>query len=78
MMQFMATEVLQGKGHTYQHDLDSFFYVFMMCVRYGHEDVDGREETIPPHSKLNEEDETNKDDHTTGLVYQDLCRNCQH
>jgi serine/threonine protein kinase len=28
-MQFMAIEVLQGKGHTYPHDLESFFYVFI-------------------------------------------------
>jgi hypothetical protein len=28
-MQFMAIEVLQGKIHTYQHDLESFFYVFI-------------------------------------------------
>jgi hypothetical protein len=35
-MQFMAIEVLQGKGHTYRHDLESFFYVFTwMCIRYG-------------------------------------------
>jgi serine/threonine protein kinase len=27
-MQFMAIKVLQGKGHTYRHDLESFFYVF--------------------------------------------------
>lgn len=39
-MQFMAIEVLQGKGHTYRHDLESFFYVFIwMCIRYGHEAV---------------------------------------
>lgn len=36
-MQFMAIEVLQGKGHTYRHDLESFFYVFIwMCIRYGY------------------------------------------
>ena len=34
-MQFMAIEVLQGKGHTYRHDLESFFYVFVwMCIRH--------------------------------------------
>jgi hypothetical protein len=34
----MAIEVLQGKGHTYRHDLESFFYVLIwMCIRYGHE-----------------------------------------
>ncbi|RDL36262.1 uncharacterized protein BP5553_06874 [Venustampulla echinocandica] len=26
-MQFMAVEVLEGKGHTYRHDLESFLYV---------------------------------------------------
>ncbi|PQE05123.1 serine threonine- kinase Sgk2 protein [Rutstroemia sp. NJR-2017a BBW] len=39
-MQFMAIEVLEGKGHTYRHDLESFFYVFLwICVRYGYEDT---------------------------------------
>jgi hypothetical protein len=39
-MQFMAIEVLQGKGLIYRHDLESFFYVFTwMCIRYGYEDV---------------------------------------
>lgn len=34
----MAIEVLEGKGHTYRHDLESFFYVFIwMCIRHGHE-----------------------------------------
>ncbi|XMA19891.1 hypothetical protein WAI453_012682 [Rhynchosporium graminicola] len=37
-MQFMAIEVLEGKGHTYRHDLESFFYVFIwMCIRNGFE-----------------------------------------
>ncbi|KAM3074531.1 hypothetical protein ACMFMF_006537 [Clarireedia jacksonii] len=37
-MQFMAIEVLEGNGHTYRHDLESFFYVFLwICVRYGYE-----------------------------------------
>jgi serine/threonine protein kinase len=37
-MQFMAIEVLQGKGRTYRHDLESFFYVFIwMCICYGHD-----------------------------------------
>ena len=36
-MQFMAIEVLEGKGHTYRHDLESFFYVFVWtCIRYGY------------------------------------------
>ncbi|TGO43961.1 hypothetical protein BCON_0689g00010 [Botryotinia convoluta] len=39
-MQFMAIEVLEGNGHTYRHDLESFFYVFLwMCIRYGYEDT---------------------------------------
>ncbi|KAL5354469.1 hypothetical protein ACLOAV_000558 [Pseudogymnoascus australis] len=43
-MQFMAIEVLQGKGHTYRHDLESFFYVLIwMCIRYGHVDMDDRQ-----------------------------------
>ncbi|KAI9808753.1 MAG: hypothetical protein M1825_003905 [Sarcosagium campestre] len=35
---FMAIEVLRGRGssHTYRHDLESFFYVFVwMCIRNG-------------------------------------------
>jgi Fungal protein kinase len=44
--QFMAIEVLQGKGHTYRHDLESFFYVFIwMCIRYGYEDTGNGVET---------------------------------
>jgi hypothetical protein len=42
-MQFMAIEVLEGEGHTYRHDLESFFYVFIwMCIRYGHDDMDDK------------------------------------
>jgi len=42
-MQFMAIEVLGGKGNTYRHDLESFFYVFVwMCIRYGYEGTGGR------------------------------------
>ncbi|KAI1202726.1 serine/threonine-protein kinase Sgk2 [Nemania serpens] len=33
-MQFMAIEVLRRKGHTYRHDLESFFYVLLwICAR---------------------------------------------
>jgi Fungal protein kinase len=40
-MQFMAIEVLQGKGHTYRHDLESFFYVLIwMCIRHGYDYMD--------------------------------------
>lgn len=28
-IQFMSIEVLQSKGHTYRHDLESLFYVFI-------------------------------------------------
>jgi hypothetical protein len=42
-MQFMAIQVLEGEGHTYRHDLESFFYVFIwMCIRYGYEGTGGR------------------------------------
>jgi len=42
-MQFMVIEVLEGKGHTYRHDLESFFYVFIwMCIRYGHGNMDDK------------------------------------
>ena len=42
-MQFMTIEVLQGKGHTYRHDVESFFYVFIwMCIRYGHKEGSDR------------------------------------
>ncbi|KAG9245612.1 hypothetical protein BJ878DRAFT_533795 [Calycina marina] len=42
-MQFMAIEVLEGKGHTYRHDLESFFFVFVwMCIRYGYESTGGQ------------------------------------
>lgn len=50
-MQFMAIEVLQGKGHTYWHDLESFFHVFTwMCSRHGHDnkgDRQGSKKTRP-------------------------------
>ncbi|KAI9765989.1 MAG: hypothetical protein M1840_006996 [Geoglossum simile] len=35
-MEFMAIEVLKGKTHTYRHDLESFFYVFLwVIIRHG-------------------------------------------
>ena len=53
-MQFMSIEVLQGKGHTFRHDLESLFYVFIwMCIRYGHEEVADVEGTGGPSSKSN-------------------------
>jgi hypothetical protein len=53
-MHFMAIEILQGKGHTYRHDLESFFYVFIwMCIRYGHNGEHDGEESAAPSSKPN-------------------------
>jgi hypothetical protein len=43
-VQFIAIEVLQGKGHTYRHDLESFFYVFTwMCICHGHDYINNRQ-----------------------------------
>jgi serine/threonine protein kinase len=45
-MQFMAIEVLQGKGHTYRHNLELFFYVFIwMCIRYSRKEAGDRLKT---------------------------------
>jgi hypothetical protein len=36
--EFMAIEVLEGRAHTYRHDLESFFYVFLwVVIRYSQE-----------------------------------------
>ena len=49
-MEFMAIEVLQGHNHTYRHDLESFFYVFLWTIiRY---DPEGGERTLAGNSKL--------------------------
>ena len=43
-MKFMAIEVLKNTAHTYRHDLESFFYVFLwVIIRHGSKM--GREET---------------------------------
>ena len=35
-MEFMVIEVLKGISHTYRHDLESFFYVFVwLCIIHG-------------------------------------------
>ncbi|KAI9780023.1 MAG: hypothetical protein M1816_003194 [Peltula sp. TS41687] len=45
-MEFMAIEVLEGTAHTYRHDLESFFYVFLwIVIEYGQEDGPGLPET---------------------------------
>ena len=37
-MEFMAIEVLEDRAHTYRHDLESFFYVFLwVVIRYSQE-----------------------------------------
>src|SRR5204863_2376555 len=48
-MEFMAIEVLKGKAHTYRHDLESFFYVFLwVIIRYGQE----TDKNLPKKSRL--------------------------
>ena len=36
-MEFMAIEVLEGTAHTYRHDLESFFYVFLWVIIRGNQ-----------------------------------------
>ncbi len=51
-MEFMAIEVLDGVSHTYRHDLESFFYVFLWtCICYGW-DFSGRAAGRPEPSLL--------------------------
>jgi serine/threonine protein kinase len=38
-MEFMAIEVLEGKPHTYRHDLESFFYVFLWEIICHHQEA---------------------------------------
>ena len=45
-MEFIAIEVLEGKPHTYRHDLESFFYVFLWVT------VQGRDKTLLKTSQL--------------------------
>ncbi|KAI9770677.1 MAG: hypothetical protein M1839_003061 [Geoglossum umbratile] len=48
-MEFMAIEVLEGRAHTYRHDLESFFYVFLwVIIRYGQ----GTDNDLPTKSRL--------------------------
>jgi serine/threonine protein kinase len=68
-MQFMAIEVLEGKGHTYRHDLESFLRLRMdvhsiWLRRYGQ-------------AKTKQGDET-EDKYTARLVYWDVYRNCEY
>jgi serine/threonine protein kinase len=45
-MEFMAIEVLKDKAHTYRHDLESFFYVFLWII------IRERDKTLPKTSHL--------------------------
>ncbi|EEH33163.1 hypothetical protein PAAG_04216 [Paracoccidioides lutzii Pb01] len=50
-MEFMAIEVLLGVSHTYRHDLESLFYVFIsigrsLALKRGHMHVDGFEDIL--------------------------------
>jgi hypothetical protein len=48
-MKFIAIEVLEGRAHTYRHDLESFFYVFLwVIIRYGQE----TDKNLPNMSRL--------------------------
>jgi len=48
-MEFMVIEVLKGTAHTYRHDLESFFYVFLwVIIRYGQ----GPDKNLPKTSQL--------------------------
>ncbi|KAI9764729.1 MAG: hypothetical protein M1840_008121 [Geoglossum simile] len=50
-MEFMAIEVLEGRAHTYRHDLESFFYVFLwVIIRHGWRTSDD----LPVESRLQE------------------------
>ncbi|KAK3331428.1 serine/threonine-protein kinase Sgk2 [Apodospora peruviana] len=50
-MQFMAVEVLRKTDHTYRHDLESFFYVFLwMCARQAWSNGFAGEEKPPKES----------------------------
>jgi hypothetical protein len=38
-MEFMAIEVLKGIAHTYRHDLEFFFYVFLWVIILGRDRI---------------------------------------
>jgi hypothetical protein len=49
IIKFMVIEVLEGRAHTYRHDLESFFYVFLwVIIRYGQE----TDKNLPKTSRL--------------------------
>lgn len=49
-MEFMAIQVLEGHAHTYRHDLESFFYVFLwIIIRHNPE---GGEKQLSKESEL--------------------------
>lgn len=49
-MEFMAIDVLEGHTHTYRHDLESFFYVFLWII-IRHDPKDG-ERDLSKESRL--------------------------
>lgn len=49
-MEFMAIQVLEGHAHTYRHDLESFFYIFLwIIIRHNPE---GGEKNLSKESEL--------------------------
>jgi hypothetical protein len=54
-MQFVAIDLLQGKGHTYRHDLESFLKAFpWMCIRYGDEGTGRKDRKYSPSKESQE------------------------
>lgn len=49
-MEFMAIQVLEGHTHTYRHDLESFFYVFLWIIIQ--HNPEGGEKQLPKESEL--------------------------
>lgn len=57
-LEYMAIEILEGAvrketagiDHTYRHDLESFFYVFLaLCIRHGWgEDAKPEQDVLRP------------------------------
>jgi hypothetical protein len=50
-LEFMAIEVLEGGSNTYRHDLESFFYVFLLVITWHSRKVE-RHSFLPKSSRL--------------------------
>jgi hypothetical protein len=79
-MQFMVLEMLNGKGHTYQQDLEPFFYVFIWtCIHYGHyghKDLGARKEVSCTEDKAEQNRGTTSQTSILQMfVYRDINRN---